>query len=528
MKAARAGALTRRALSTALEPQFQVTTLPNKLRVATQNAPGHFASVGVFVDTGPRYEHAATLGASHFLDRLAYKSTRNRSADDMMTAIDRIGGQIVSSSSRESIMYQSSHFPQHTARAVELLADAALNPALTEEEIDAQRDPSLWELRELTSKPDAYLPETLHAVAFHENTLGHPLLCTEDRIDSMDRATLANFHATWYRPERMVLAGAGVPHEELLELAHKHFGHLLHTPLPAELPLSSEQIAAGAGAGSPRVSSAAAPLVSSNGSSSSVYKTLSRAASSYLYPSLFEQNTPASTSYTPSFRELATQPSRYTGGHRYVADSESDFNHVYLAFLGPPLKSPKVYAMATLQILLGGGGAFSAGGPGKGMYSRLYTHILNRHAQVEHCASFQHIYSDASLFGLFATFSPTAGSSVVLSHLANQLSLLLRAPVPQPELQRAKNQLMSGLVMALESRAVEVEDLGRQLLLQENRVPLEEMCARIRAVTADDLKEVAGEMFGSSAAGRLPTVVVYGREDVRDWRETLYAYGVGA
>lgn len=65
--------LGRRALSTTLEPAFQQTTLPNKLRVATQNAPGHFASVGVFVDAGPRYEHAATYGASHFIDRMAYK-----------------------------------------------------------------------------------------------------------------------------------------------------------------------------------------------------------------------------------------------------------------------------------------------------------------------------------------------------------------------------------------------------------------------------------------------------------------------
>lgn len=444
----------------------------------------------------------------------------------MMTAVDRIGGQIVSSSSRESIMYQSSHFPQHTPRAVELLADTALNPALTEQEIDAQRDPSRWELSELTSKADSYLPEVLHAVAFQDNTLGHQLLCPEDRIDLIDHTMLADFHATWYRPERMVLAGAGVPHEELVELAHRHFGHLVHTPQPAEIPLNPEQIAAAA-ASSPRVVPSA-PLVSSTSSSSSVYKTLSRAASSYLYPSSLFNPAPTSPTHVPSFRELAAQPSRYTGGHRYLPDPKAEFNNVYLAFLGPALNSPKIYAMATLQVLLGGGGAFSAGGPGKGMYSRLYTHILNRHAQVEHCASFQHIYSDASLFGLFATFFPGAGASVVLSHLANQLGLVLRAPVPRPELQRAKNQLMSGLVMALESRAVEVEDLGRQLLLHEDRVPLDEMCARIRAVTAEDLREVAGEMFGPESASRPPTVVVMGQEDVRDWRETLYAYGIGA
>ncbi|EJD54511.1 mitochondrial processing peptidase [Auricularia subglabra TFB-10046 SS5] len=505
----------RRALSTATAPSFQVTTLPNKLRVATQNSPGHFSSVGLFVHVGSRHEHPGTFGAAHFLDRLAYKSTKNRSSEEMLAAVDAIGGQIVSSSARESMMYQSSHFPQHTERAVELLADSALNPLLTEDEIDAQRDPSLWELGEVMSKPDMYLPEVVHQVAFKDNTLGHQLLCREDDIQAMDRSVLTGFHKSWYRPERMVLAAAGVPHEQLVELAHKHFAHLQHVPIVPELSATTN-------ASSGIREAPNAPLVSSTKSSSSALRSLSRAASSLFNP------TPVPTAPAPSLYELATQPSRYTGGKHYIPEPNSEFNHVYLAFLAPPLQSKKIYAMATLQILLGGGGAFSAGGPGKGMYSRLYTHILNRHAQVEHCASFQHIYSDASLFGLFASFTPAAGASIVLSHLANQLALILRAPVPKPELQRAKNQLMSGLVMALESRAVEVEDLGRQLIISEHRVSIDEMCAHIRAVTAEDLRDVAEEMFGASSAARQPTMVVLGREDVRDWRETLRAYGISS
>src|SRR6266852_8933171 len=132
-----------------------------------------------------------------------------------------------------------------------------------------------------------------------------------------------------------------------------------------------------------------------------------------------------------------------------------------------------------MQVLLVGGGSFSTGthqtdlhavvllnlpigGPGKGMYSRLYTHILNHHAAIDHCASFHHIYNDSSLFGLFASFAPSARSAV-LPHLIHQLALLLYRAVPPEELSRAKNQLKSSLAMALESRSVEVEDLGRQV-----------------------------------------------------------------
>lgn len=57
----------------AAEVPAQVTTLPNKVRVATENIPGHFHSVGVYVDAGSRYESNRTSGTSHLLDRLAFK-----------------------------------------------------------------------------------------------------------------------------------------------------------------------------------------------------------------------------------------------------------------------------------------------------------------------------------------------------------------------------------------------------------------------------------------------------------------------
>ena len=120
-----------------------------------------------------------------------------------------------------------------------------------------------------------------------------------------------------------------------------------------------------------------------------------------------------------------------------------------------PVRTKRVYMPSTYEYL-------PAGGPGKGMYSRLYTHILNHHAAIDHCASFHHIYNDSSLFGLFASFAPSA-KSAVLPHLIHQLALLLYRAVPPEELSRAKNQLKSSLAMALESRSVEVEDLGRQV-----------------------------------------------------------------
>jgi hypothetical protein len=59
-------------LTSRLKDILQVSTLPNGIRVATESTPGHFASVGIYVNAGSRYEHSKTMGASHLLDRMSY------------------------------------------------------------------------------------------------------------------------------------------------------------------------------------------------------------------------------------------------------------------------------------------------------------------------------------------------------------------------------------------------------------------------------------------------------------------------
>lgn len=63
----------RHASTVPLNPSVRVTTLPNKIRVATENTPGHFSCVGLYIDAGARYETPSSSGVSHFLDRMAFK-----------------------------------------------------------------------------------------------------------------------------------------------------------------------------------------------------------------------------------------------------------------------------------------------------------------------------------------------------------------------------------------------------------------------------------------------------------------------
>ncbi|KAF9074878.1 mitochondrial processing peptidase [Rhodocollybia butyracea] len=494
----------------------RITTLPNKIRVASDPAPGHFSSVGLYIDGGSRYETPETSGASHFIDRLAFKSTSKRTAEDMASAMHSMGGQIMASSSRETLMYQSSQFSTATATALELISETALHPSFLSEEIEAQRDAAYYEVRELQAKPEMVLPEVLHSVAYGNKGLGNPVLCPEDRIDLIDSNILRRTMEAWYKPENMIIAGAGIQHEELVEMVDKYFSSLkASTPAPSispSIPSSQRSLP------NPQI-----PInLLASSSQNTVRKSLSRAAS-YLFP-----NTPSD-----SLLDKSVSPSSsYTGGHKFIHEPKGDFDHLYIGFEGVGIHDEDIYALATMQVLLGGGGSFSAGGPGKGMYSRLYTHILNHFSQIDHCQSFHHIYSDSSLFGLFASFVPAASGlrggntpSQILPHLIHQLSLLMYTTIPAEELKRAKNQLCSSLMMAMESRSIQVEDLGRQILVHNRVVPVTEMTDKVAQVTAEDITRVANRLFGPRS-GNNPTVVCQGHEDVKDWRETFAKYGV--
>lgn len=254
----------------------------------------------------------------------------------MAKAAHEIGGQIFCSSSREAIMYQSSNFSQSTPSALNLIAETTLHPAFTNDEVLEQREAARYEIREISMKPEIILPEVLHEVAYGSQSLGNPVLCPEDRIDVVDGDLMRKFMEQWYRPERMVVAGAGMHHDELVEWADKYFSHMKPSVT------SSESVR-------PPLSRSTAhnipPHLLPPAPSPSLYKTLSRAASSYLYP------------HSP----YTTSPTQYVGGHKFIYSPNSEFNHLYLAFEGVSIHDSDVYALATMQILLGGGGSFSAG-----------------------------------------------------------------------------------------------------------------------------------------------------------------------
>lgn len=415
----------------ATAPTTKLTKLSNGFTIATENTPGATATLGIYVDSGSVYESPYNTGVSHLLEYMAFKTTKSRTHLRLVREVEAIGGNVLASASREQMAYNIDTSKATVPEALEVLADAVLNPKFQSWEVAEQVRKMEADVKNLRDNPQTTLLEGLHSVAY-TGGLGRPLIVPEGLLGGLNADVLADFYAANYTAPRMVLAGAGVEHDELVRLAE---------PLLAGAP----------GAGS--------------------------------------SGEPTSSYVGGDWRQFAASPLthailafEYQGGWRDVKGS---------------------VAMTVLQYLLGGGGSFSAGGPGKGMHSRLYTRVLNAHPWMHNCTALNSIYNSTGLVGIFASAESSQAADMV-DVLCKEMQAVAKG-VPEAELERAKAAAVSSVLMNLESRAVVAEDIGRQVLTYGHRKPVAEFVSEIQGLKAADLTAAVGKLLKTA-----PSMAVLG------------------
>ncbi|XP_069097706.1 mitochondrial-processing peptidase subunit alpha [Pleurodeles waltl] len=425
--------------------ETKVTTLENGLRVASQNKFGQFCTVGILINSGSRHEAKYPSGISHFLEKLAFSSTAQfGSKDEILLTLEKHGGICDCQTSRDTTMYAVSADAKGFDTVVSLLADVVLQPRLSEEEIEMTRMAVRFELEDLNMRPDPepLLTEMIHAAAFRENTVGLPRYCPLENIDKIDQKVLHSYLQNYFTPSRMVLAGVGIEHEQLLECAKKY--------LLGVNPVWG----------------------------------------------------------TGSLQDIDRSVAQYTGGIVKIEKDMSDVSlgptpipeltHLMIGLESCSFLEEDFIPFAVLNMMMGGGGSFSAGGPGKGMFTRLYLNVLNRHHWMYNATSYHHSYEDTGLLCIHASADPRQVREMV--EIITREFTLMAGAVGEVELERAKTQLKSMLMMNLESRPVIFEDVGRQVLATGGRKLPDELCNLISLVTSNDIARVATKMLRNKPA----------------------------
>ncbi|WP_421881603.1 M16 family metallopeptidase [Pacificispira sp.] len=203
----------------------RIDTLSNGLRVATDSMPGtRTASVGVWVGTGTRAEPSEINGVAHFLEHMAFKGTKSRSARDIAEEIEAAGGYLNAYTARENTAYYAKVLAEDLPLAVDIVSDILQNPTFDEVELERERGVILQEIGQCHDTPDDLVFDLFQEVAYPDQSMGRPVLGTADSVRRMPRESIRDFMRQRYAGRNMILCAAGgVDHDSVLALAEEKF-----------------------------------------------------------------------------------------------------------------------------------------------------------------------------------------------------------------------------------------------------------------------------------------------------------------
>ena len=214
-------------------------TLPNGLRVVLENRPyAPCVSAGLWVGAGSMHETAEENGCAHFLEHMAFKSTANHSAGEILLEMDRLGGHVNAFTEKDCTCYYARVIPDHLDRLLDLFADLLLHPLTREEELEKERGVILEEIAMCEDNPEDRTGDLLSRAVFGEAPLGRPILGTAAGIRSLSRETLLCYRGAHYVPGSAVLALCGnLPEPEAaVEAVGRAFGAWAGQAAPQQDP----------------------------------------------------------------------------------------------------------------------------------------------------------------------------------------------------------------------------------------------------------------------------------------------------
>jgi predicted Zn-dependent peptidase len=177
---------------------------------------------------------------------------------------------------------------------------------------------------------------------------------------------------------------------------------------------------------------------------------------------------------------------------RLFERKDTEQYHVCVGATGISRHDERRFALRVLDTIFGGTSS-----------SRLFQEVREERGLAYSVYSFTSAYQDAGQIGLYVG---TRSENLVeaMGVVADELDRVRRDPATHEELERAKENLKGRVVLALESTGARMNRLGSEVLAGAPLLSLDDVVARIDAVTRDDLAALSEELWAPerlSAAG---------------------------
>lgn len=404
--------------------QYQLTTLPNGVRILTEEMPGmSSAALGIWVATGSRAESAGESGAAHFIEHMLFKGTSTDSAAQLAARMDAIGGQINAFTTKECTCFYARALKSHLREALDLLCGMFFDSRFDEEDVQMERGVILEEMGMYQDDPADLVSERLNAAVFKGCPLARPILGRKATLEKMTGVWLKEYKQRQYLPSRIIVSLAGSFEPSLLEEIQARFSVLEARKEPKLRP--------------------------------AVY-----------HPAL-------------TLKKKAIEQ-----------------NHLLLTFPGIPAGSDRRFALQLVTAILGGG-----------MSSRLFQEIREQRGLCYTIYAAGSCYADTGLFSIYTALSRETEREA-LQAVKDVLLRFQEEGVSQEELDRVREMCKAGVLMGLEATIAHMNHMARSTLDGVKILTPEEIIAAYDAVTTQDVRSMAQELFrweelGFSAVGRV-------------------------
>jgi len=206
----------------------EVSRLSNGLTIATETL-AHIESVslGVWVKSGSRDEHDGEHGIAHLLEHMAFKGTSKRTARQIATEIETVGGEINAATRVETTAFFARVLKDDMPLAIDILSDILTESRFDADELEREKNVILQEIGAAHDTPDDIVFDRFTETAFRNQTLGRSILGTPETVRAFTAPQLRGFLERQYAAERMVVVAAGaVDHDTFVREVEKRLGGL--------------------------------------------------------------------------------------------------------------------------------------------------------------------------------------------------------------------------------------------------------------------------------------------------------------
>ncbi len=426
----------------------RITTLESGVRVVSEPLPAvRSVALGFWIGAGSAHERDAEAGISHLLEHMLFRGSEYYGSEEIDQIFDAMGAELNAGTDKEATSVYSRVLDRHLERAFDVIADMVWRPLMGE--LEAEREVVLEEIAMYEDDPQDRVFDALGEAVFGAHPLGRAVIGRAEVVGSVTREQLRAFHATHYIPAEVVIAAAGsVDHDALVEMA---------------LAAEAERRGASAAPALP-----AAPDPRADGAGGDANDGAGRGTDG---ASGVGQGGLGGVGGPPFKRRV-----------RFLRKDTEQY-HLCLGGRGMAREDERRFALRVLDNILGGGAS-----------SRLFQEVRERRGLAYSVFSFSNLYAHTGEVGLYVGTRPENLTEAV-AVLAVELERFVREPADAQELERSRENAKGRMVLAMESTAARMNRLGSSVLCDLPILSVEEVIARIDAVTIDDLRELAAELF---------------------------------